>query len=116
MRITPLDVRNHQFSRRLRGIDPEEVETFLRLVSEDYEQLVRENEGQGEETDEEFRGLLDADDDGGASLSDDEGVTGGPGGGNRGGMMMPPHQPGGTSLPRHVADGEQMLYSTVYYR
>ena len=49
MRITPLDVRNHQFSRRLRGIDPEEVETFLRLVSEDYEELVRENESQAEE-------------------------------------------------------------------
>ena len=48
MRITPLDVRNHHFGRRLRGLDPAEVESFLRLVSEDYEQLLRENERQGD--------------------------------------------------------------------
>ncbi len=48
MRITPLDVRNHHFGRRLRGLDSAEVESFLRLVSEDYEQLLRENERQGE--------------------------------------------------------------------
>ncbi len=47
MRITPLDLRNHQFGRRLSGINPDEVESFLALVSEDYEALVRENEGQG---------------------------------------------------------------------
>ncbi len=48
MRITPLDVRNHRFGRRLSGIDRDEVESFLALVSEDYEALVRENEGHGE--------------------------------------------------------------------
>lgn len=48
MRITPLDIRNHQFGRRLSGVNPEEVETFLALVSEDYEALVRENAMQGE--------------------------------------------------------------------
>jgi cell division initiation protein len=49
MRITPLDVRNHNFSRRWGGgLDAAEVESFLQLVSEDYEALVRENEGQGE--------------------------------------------------------------------
>ncbi len=48
MRITPLDVRNQRFGRRLSGINPDEVESFLALVSEDYEALVRENEGQGE--------------------------------------------------------------------
>ena len=48
MRITPLDVRNHHFSRRLSGLDRSEVESFLQLVSEDYEQLLRENEAQGE--------------------------------------------------------------------
>lgn len=46
MRITPLDIRNHQFGRRLSGIRPDEVGSFLALVSEDYEALVRENEGQ----------------------------------------------------------------------
>ena len=41
MRITPLDVRNHRFSRRFNGLDPSEVESFLQLLSEDYEALLR---------------------------------------------------------------------------
>jgi cell division initiation protein len=48
MRITPLDIRNHSFSRRFSGIDGAEVSSFLHLVSEDYEALVRENESQHE--------------------------------------------------------------------
>lgn len=48
MRITPLDVRNHRFGRRLSGLDPAEVESFLQLVSEDYEDLLREGEEQAE--------------------------------------------------------------------
>jgi cell division initiation protein len=46
MRMTPLDVQSHQFASRFRGYDPDEVEAFLRIVSEDYEGLVRETEGQ----------------------------------------------------------------------
>lgn len=42
MRLTALDIQNHQFSVRLRGVDPGEVTTFLRLVAEDFESLVRE--------------------------------------------------------------------------
>ena len=42
MRITPLDIRNHGFQRRLRGYDLEEVDAFMRMVSEDYESLLRE--------------------------------------------------------------------------
>ncbi len=48
MRITPLDVRNHHFGRRLSGLDRAEVESFLQLVSEDYENLLRENEALAE--------------------------------------------------------------------
>ena len=44
MRITPLDIRNHDFGRRFNGLDKDDVESFLQLVSEDYEELVRENE------------------------------------------------------------------------
>lgn len=44
MRITPLEVQNHNFSRRFTGLDPDEVVTFLRMVAEDYESLMRENE------------------------------------------------------------------------
>jgi len=45
MRITPLDVRNHPFQRRLSGYDREEVDAFLRMVADDYEAVVRESEG-----------------------------------------------------------------------
>lgn len=44
MRLTPLDIQNHRFAQRLRGYDPEEVEAFHRLVAEDLEGLIRENE------------------------------------------------------------------------
>jgi len=47
MRMTPLDVQSHHFARRMRGYDPDEVDAFLRIVSEDYEELVRETESQG---------------------------------------------------------------------
>jgi len=48
MRMTPLDVQSHQFASRFRGCDPDEVATFLRIVSEDYEALVRENGSQAD--------------------------------------------------------------------
>ena len=42
MRITPLDIKNHPFPRRVSGYDREEVDTFLRMVAEDYEGVVAE--------------------------------------------------------------------------
>ncbi len=42
MRLTALDIQNHKFSSRLRGVDRGEVETFLRLIAEDFEALTRE--------------------------------------------------------------------------
>jgi len=45
LRITPLDIRNHDFPRRLSGYDREEVDTFLRMLSEDYEAALRESQG-----------------------------------------------------------------------
>ena len=44
MRMTPLDIHSHRFGRRLSGYDPEEVDSFLRMVAEDYESLLRERE------------------------------------------------------------------------
>jgi cell division initiation protein len=44
VRLTPLDIQNHRFSQRLRGYDGEEVDSFLRMVSEDLESLIREAE------------------------------------------------------------------------
>jgi len=43
MKITPLDVQQQEFKSRFRGYDPEEVEAFLRTVSEAMEDLVKEN-------------------------------------------------------------------------
>lgn len=48
MRMTPLDVQSNGFARRLRGYDAEEVDSFLRMVSADYEGLVRENDSQAD--------------------------------------------------------------------
>ncbi|MGD2121032.1 MAG: DivIVA domain-containing protein [Gemmatimonadota bacterium] len=43
--LTPLDVRKKRgdFRRILRGYDPEEVDTFMDLVADRFEELVREN-------------------------------------------------------------------------
>jgi len=43
--LTPLDIRKKRedFRKALRGYDPEEVDTFLTLVSERLEELVKEN-------------------------------------------------------------------------
>ncbi len=44
MRLTPLDIQNHRFRRRLRGYDPDEVDAFIEMISSDYESLGREAE------------------------------------------------------------------------
>lgn len=44
MRLTPLDIQNHHFASRWRGLDPMEVESFLQLLAEDYEALLRERD------------------------------------------------------------------------
>src|SRR5712692_10036341 len=43
MRISALDIRQQQFTKRLRGFDRQEVEAFLEDVAEDYESVVKEN-------------------------------------------------------------------------
>lgn len=43
MPLTPLDIHNKEFSRRLRGYDEDEVNEFLDQVIKDYESLIREN-------------------------------------------------------------------------
>jgi cell division initiation protein len=43
MRLTPLDIREQQFRRVMRGLDPEEVEAFLANVATEFEQLVAGN-------------------------------------------------------------------------
>ncbi len=43
MRLTPLEIRQHQFTTRLRGYDTAEVGAFLETVVADFEDVVREN-------------------------------------------------------------------------
>lgn len=43
MRITPLDIQQKQFPMRFRGFDVDEVYSFLELLREELEELLREN-------------------------------------------------------------------------
>jgi cell division initiation protein len=44
VRITPMDIRQQQFTVRMfRGFDVQEVDTFLEDVAQDYEALIKEN-------------------------------------------------------------------------
>jgi cell division initiation protein len=43
MPLTPLDIHNKEFSKRMRGYDEDEVNEFLDQVIKDYEGLIREN-------------------------------------------------------------------------
>lgn len=42
MRLTPLDIRGQEFRRVMRGLDPEEVETFLATIATEFETLLSE--------------------------------------------------------------------------
>lgn len=50
MRITPLDIQQKQFSSRFRGFDMEEVDSFLELIREEMEELLRDNANLREES------------------------------------------------------------------
>lgn len=43
MRITPLDIQQKQFKVRFRGFDMDEVYSFLELIREELEELLKEN-------------------------------------------------------------------------
>lgn len=49
MRITPLDIQQKQFPVKFRGFDVEEVDSFLELIREEMEELLRENASLREE-------------------------------------------------------------------
>ncbi len=50
MRITPLDIQQKQFPVKFRGFDEEEVDSFLELIREEMEELLRENTSMREES------------------------------------------------------------------
>ena len=43
MKFSPMDIQRQTFSKRLRGLDPEEVRTYLHLVAEELAQFQREH-------------------------------------------------------------------------
>ena len=42
MKLTPLDIKKQEFKKTLRGYDLLEVETFLEMVADEYEELLNE--------------------------------------------------------------------------
>ncbi|MGH7494626.1 MAG: DivIVA domain-containing protein [bacterium] len=50
MRLTPVDIRKQEFRRAVRGYDKDEVDTFLEMVAEEFEAMLREKERMQEET------------------------------------------------------------------
>lgn len=44
-RLTPLEIQKQRFGRKWRGLDPEEVGSFLEMAAEEMEALARENAG-----------------------------------------------------------------------
>jgi cell division initiation protein len=60
MRLSPVDIRQQQFTNRFRGFDRGEVDAFLDDVADDFEGLLRENAGLREQVsshEERSRGL-----------------------------------------------------------
>jgi cell division initiation protein len=43
MRITPLDIQQKQYKKKLRGLDPDDVSQFMEMVRTEFEDLVKEN-------------------------------------------------------------------------
>ncbi len=49
MKLTPLDIKKQEFRKTLRGFDPMEVETFLEMVADEYEEILKERNDLKEE-------------------------------------------------------------------
>jgi cell division initiation protein len=50
LRLTPVDIRKQEFKRAVRGYDKDEVDTFLDMVAEEFEALLRDKERLQEES------------------------------------------------------------------
>jgi cell division initiation protein len=49
VKISPLEIKKQRFAVKMRGYDPAEVESFLEMVSDEYETIVNERTRLGEE-------------------------------------------------------------------
>ncbi len=52
MKLTPIDIKKQEFKKGMRGFDPIEVETFLDMVSKEFEDLLKQNRELKEKTTE----------------------------------------------------------------
>src|SRR5690625_6177145 len=43
MRRTPLEIKKQSFTKSLRGYEPDEVRSFLSTLSDEWEEMIREN-------------------------------------------------------------------------
>jgi len=59
MKITPLEVKRQQFKKVMRGYDPVEVDTFLDMLSNELEDLIKRNKDLSDKTIELEVGLRD---------------------------------------------------------
>lgn len=49
MKISPIEIRQQEFQKKMRGYDPDEVQSFLEKLSDDLDELQKENENLKEE-------------------------------------------------------------------
>lgn len=56
--LSPIEIQSHDFKRRIRGYDPQEVHLFLGALAESYQNLVMENQRLGQEV-TQIQGALD---------------------------------------------------------
>jgi cell division initiation protein len=43
MKLTPLDIKKQEFKKVLRGYDPVEVDTFMEMMANEFEELLKEH-------------------------------------------------------------------------
>jgi cell division initiation protein len=61
MKITPLDIQQQKFQVRFRGFDMVEVDNFLDLLANEFEELIRENNHLREEDGRKFARIQELD-------------------------------------------------------
>ncbi len=62
MKISPLDIQQQQFHKKVWGLDSREVEIFLELLRSEFEELIKENNDLKDETRKktlELEGFMD---------------------------------------------------------
>jgi len=51
MKISPIEIRQQEFTKKMRGYDPDEVQNFLESLAEELEKFIVENESLKSEID-----------------------------------------------------------------